>query len=75
MKVRKVVLTLNECSEIRILLSRKIDDVKKKLDVLSSINSPDDFDSNLFSYWRENLDTLLCIFEKLCSSHIFEVDK
>lgn len=70
MKVRKIALTLNECMEIKVLLSKKIEDVKNKLDNLSNIINPDDFDTNLFSYWRETLDVLLFIFEKL--SRLYE---
>lgn len=75
MKVRKICLTLDECSEIRIILSKKIDEIKNKLDVLSNIVNPDDFDKNLFSYWQQKLFTLENIFESLCSNKIYEVKK
>ncbi len=75
MKFRKILLTLDECSEIRIVLSKKIDEVKNKLDTLSNIINPDDFDKDLFSYWQKKLVTLSNIFENLCSTDIYEDKK
>ena len=68
MKTRKIYLTLDECSEIRICLSKKIVDVKRKLNALSdNIPGFEEFDKQSFSYWLQKYQTLTDVFSKLTS--------
>lgn len=76
MKFRKIHLNLDECSEVRIILSRKINDIKKKLDIITNAYNPDDgYDEQLFSYWDHKLQVLTGIYDKLCSPKVYEVQK
>lgn len=76
MKSRKIYLTLDECSEVRILISRRVETIKSKLDTLLEFAEPSDsLDSNLISYWREKLHTLTVIFNKLCSTDIVDTNE
>lgn len=68
MKVRKLTLDLNECSEVRVLISRKLEDLRKKCSQFSDSNDP--CDKQLFSYWHEKLCTLKTVYSKLCRSSI-----
>lgn len=65
MGVRKVTLTLDECSEMRCLLEKKINDIALKLAVIDK-DSNDDFDKELYSYWNSRRMTLREIHHKLC---------
>lgn len=73
MKSRKIDLTFDECSEVRILISRRVESIKSKLDTLLEFADPSDsLDSNLISYWCEKLHTLTVVFDKLCSTDIVD---
>lgn len=73
MKSRRIDLTLDECSEVRILISRRVEAIKSKLDTLLEFAEPSDsLDSNLIFYWREKLHTLTVVFDKLCSTDIVD---
>lgn len=73
MKSRKIDLTLDECSEVRILISKRVESIKAKLDTLLEFAEPSDsLDSSLISYWREKLHTLTVVFDKLCSTDIVD---
>lgn len=74
MKCRKVTLTLDECSEIRVLISRSIETIKPKFDTLCDCTSPDDpYDVLLLSFWRDKLSVLMSAFSKLRSNDFCEV--
>ena len=64
MEVRKIELTLDECSEVRVLLSRKFEDLNQKCSQFS--RSDKSVDKKLFSYWYTKLCTLKSIYRKLC---------
>lgn len=63
MEVKKISLTLDEYSEIKVLLSRKIEELKQKCSKFFGSNKP--VDKQLFAYWQEKLCTLKAIYSKI----------
>ena len=74
MKVRKVELTFDECSEIMILLDRRIESIQAKLnDLTARVDPRNPFDTDLLSYWVERFHALTTIYGKLCCKDSCEV--